>query len=94
MKISSFGSNSGETAIKDVVNNTNVTFPNVSIFDALKVNMRELKRSNVTTDLYLVDIPEGLNMVFSREFVFKKIVMMQHGRQFDYFLEFLGIDLK
>lgn len=42
----------------------------------MKINVKELKQINYTTDLYLVDIPEGLNMVFSRNFVFSKIVMM------------------
>ena len=79
--------------IRDVINNPDITFPNLSIFDALKINMRELKNANVSTHLYLVDIPDGMNMVFSRNFVFNKIVMMQHGSHFKYFLTFLGIDL-
>lgn len=68
--------------ILDVMNDTNITFQNLSIFDAMRFNIHDLKNSNVSTDLYLIEIPDGLHMVFSRDFVFKTILMMQHGQQF------------
>lgn len=65
--------------IDEILQDSNISFPELSLFDAMKMNLYDMKQNNISTDLYVINIPEKMHMVFSREFAFNTILMMQNG---------------
>ena len=71
-------------------------FPNISIFDAMRMNFFELSSANITdNDIIIVEKPDRFKILFQKENRSNsngKVLILQENWQFEEIFEFSGVN--